>query len=135
MLVYRVPGGYLKSLPHGFQVQPSPASSTLWTSEFLWKTIFVPLWVLESFYHNLLDSCLSFFLFFNFILVYGYFACLCITCMQCQWRPEGGRRPPGTGITDGGELLIGSRDSNSGPPETQPVLLVTELSLDPLLDS
>lgn len=42
MLVYRVPGGYLKSLAHSFQVQPLPASSTLWTSVFLWKTIFVP---------------------------------------------------------------------------------------------
>lgn len=81
MLVYRVPGGYLKSLPHGFQVPPPTASSTLWTSVFLWKTIFVPVWVLESFHHNLLDSCLFFFL--NFISVYGCFACLCSTCMQC----------------------------------------------------
>lgn len=75
MLVYRVPGGYLKSLPHGFQVQSPPASSTLWTSVFLWKTIFVPLWVFSPRSFGLLVF------FLNFILVYGYFACLCTTCM------------------------------------------------------
>jgi hypothetical protein len=56
------------------------------------------------------------------------------TCMQVHhicawhpWRPED-IRSPGTGVTDGCELLCGCWELKLGPLEEQAVLLTGELS-------
>lgn len=52
----------------------------------------------------------------------------CLPCAWCPWRPEEGIRSPGPGIMEGCEV-----PSNLGPMQECPVLLTSDLSLQPHL--
>jgi hypothetical protein len=49
--------------------------------------------------------------------------------MQCPWKPEEGIKSPGIQVTAGYELLCGHWESNLGPLEKKPALLIDESSL------
>ena len=75
---------------------------------------------------------LTAFYLFNFILcvfVFCIHVCLCITYMQ---YPKEGIRSPETGVTDHCELPCVCLESNLRPLQEQPVLLITEPSLQAL---
>jgi hypothetical protein len=55
--------------------------------------------------------------------------CLCIIWVQCPRSPEEGIMSFGTGVTTDCEPSRGCWESNLGPLEEQPGLLITEPSL------
>jgi hypothetical protein len=64
--------------------------------------------------------------------VYGYFVCTYVGTRRAPLlysETRGTIRTPGTGVTDSCELLCRCWESNLGPLEEQPVLLVSEPSL------
>lgn len=55
------------------------------------------------------------------------YVCLCVTCVQCPWRPEESGRSPKTGVSCHvvWELIL-------GPLQEQQVLLITGIPLIPI---
>lgn len=71
------------------------------------------------------------FIFLFHVYVFCLYSCLCTPCMQCPRRPEEGAKSPTAGVKEGCDLPCGCWELKLGPLE-QPVLLIAELSLQPL---
>lgn len=63
--------------------------------------------------------------------MFDLYVCLSVHCVctWCLWRSEEGVRTPVT--KDGCELSYGCLESNTGPPEEQPVLLTVGPTFQP----
>lgn len=68
------------------------------------------------------------------IWVFWLHLCLCTVCIpRCSQRPEQGIISSGTGVMDTCKPVCGFWGSNLGVLQKQSVLLITDLSLQPLI--